>query len=237
MRTIISAGILHPAIAVSILISILISASPLNGSATDYLNIKRTIETQRLRFLETYNGTIEKSKKDSILDRASIFLFNQLTNTVFPSWYGTRWSFNGTTTIPRMGSIACGYFVTTTLKDAGLRIPRVRWAQAASETMIRSITHRGNIKRYHNASMARIKSDIKTWGNGLYIVGLDYHTGFVINKGGKIYFVHSGYSNNFLGVVSESIDENTQLTYSAYRVFGKILDRPMMLKWIRGQHY
>lgn len=46
---------------------------------------------------------------------------------------GTKWDYNRTTEIPRTGSIACEYFVTTVLRDAGVRLSRSKLAQLASE--------------------------------------------------------------------------------------------------------
>ena len=49
----------------------------------------------------------------------------------FEHWKGTPWDFNGTTRIPGQGTIACGYFVTTALQDAGFDLPRYRCGQMA----------------------------------------------------------------------------------------------------------
>ena len=90
-------------------------------------------------------------ERKTVIKQAKAYLFHELTMEIFPSWYGTKWDFNGTTQVPQEGYIACGYFVITTLRDLGLKVPRVKWAQAASETMILSATR--SVKRHSNAEM------------------------------------------------------------------------------------
>ena len=122
---------------------------------------------------------------------------------------------------PKEGYIACGYFVTTTLRDLGLKIPRVKWAQAASETMILAATD--DVKRFSNADMDQVKKWLLSEPDNIYIVGLDNHTGYVYKKGTDLLFVHSSPYNKAHGVTAESLDTHSPLTVSKYRVFGRIL--------------
>ena len=103
-----------------------------------------------------------------------------MTDKIFPYWYGTDWDFNGTTQKPNEGKIACGYFVTTTLRDIGLDINRVKLAQCASEQMIKKLVSEDNIYRFSNKSIEEFETNLKQKGNGIYVVGLDNHTGFVL---------------------------------------------------------
>ena len=115
---------------------------------------------------------------------------NILTNKIFPYWYGTKWDYNGTTQKPNEGEIACGYFVTTTLRDTGLNINRIKLAQCASEEMIQSIVSEKNIFRFSNKSIQEFENILKSKGNGIYIVGLDNHTGFVLISNNSNFFIH-----------------------------------------------
>src|ERR1700741_5295000 len=56
-----------------------------------------------------------------------------LRDSLLPCWYGTPWGFYGTTEEPGQGTIACGYFVTTVLRDAGCSLQRIKLAQYPSE--------------------------------------------------------------------------------------------------------
>jgi hypothetical protein len=45
-----------------------------------------------------------------------------------------------TSETPGRGEIACGYFVSTVLRDAGFGVERVRLAQQASERIVRTLS-------------------------------------------------------------------------------------------------
>jgi hypothetical protein len=148
--------------------------------------------------------------------------FDARLAAIHAKWMGTPWTFTGTSQTPRQGSIACGYFVTTTLEQAGMVLERVRLAQAASETMILAITPKSSIKRYSNASLEAFLQGVRRQGEGYYVVGLDNHTGFLKVEGdGRVTFIHSGPGR---GVVSEAPEDAPELANSRYRVTGKIVE-------------
>lgn len=153
----------------------------------------------------------------------------QITQKIFPYWYGTKWDFNGTTQMPQEGSIACGYFVTTTLRDMGVPINRVKMAQCASEEMIRSLASKEHIHYISNTSLSEFEKKIVGYGNGLYIIGLDNHTGFIHINGNEHHFIHSTGWFPFK-VVKDKISESSVLSKSNYRVVGKISDDESFLK-------
>lgn len=156
----------------------------------------------------------------------------QITQKVFPYWYGTKWDFNGTTEMPQEGSIACGYFVATTLRDMGVPINRVKMAQCASEEMIRSLASKEQVHYISNTSLKNFEKKLLTYGNGLYIIGLDNHTGFIFINGNEHYFIHSTGWFPFK-VVKDIISESSVLAKSKYRVVGKISDDEGFLnKWV-----
>lgn len=136
-------------------------------------------------------------------------------------WIGTAWDFSGTSQEPGKGAIACGYFVTTTLRDAGVKVDRVRLAQAASEKMILETTDKETVRRFSDKPLADVLTKIRTQGEGYYIVGLDNHTGFLrVGRDGKVTFIHSGPGK---GVVFEEPEKSEKLVSSRYRVTGKIV--------------
>jgi hypothetical protein len=199
-----------------------------------YPEILSEISTRQSELSEKYS-TGDASKKKQILLEARTFLLNQLTQEIFPSWYGTNWDFNGVTTNPKEGDIACGYFVTTTLEDAGFKIPRVKWAQAASEQMILSAT--SDVKRFSGKKMEEVAKWLFEQDDALYIVGLDNHTGFVLKQGASLKFIHSSPVNHNHGVASESATGHNPLSVSGYRVFGKLLNDQMIVRWLTGYQW
>ncbi|MES2379987.1 MAG: hypothetical protein V4538_03035 [Bacteroidota bacterium] len=164
---------------------------------------------------------IKQSNKNLTVNNAQQNLINNFTKHLLPFWLGTRWSFYGTTYVPGEGSIACGYFVTTVLQHLGVKLDRNALAQCASEEMIKTLCSKSNITYANNASLQEFNNAILHKGSGLYIIGLDNHTGFILVQKGLAYFIHS--SGRFpFGVVKEEVLTSTVLEKSFYKVFGKI---------------
>jgi hypothetical protein len=61
---------------------------------------------------------------------------------------------------------------------------------------------------------------------------LDIHTGFIVNTGSEVYFIHSSYVEPYV-VVREKAIESRILAASNYRVLGKITaDAAFIEKWL-----
>lgn len=162
--------------------------------------------------------------------------FTEIMNyKIFPYWYGTKWGFNGITETPNTDEIACGYFVTTTLRDAGVPLDRVKLAQCASEKMINTLVSKENIHKYSNTEIGDFICKIKKHGSGIYIIGLDSHTGYILLSNSGDYFIHS--SGNFpWQVVKEDLSNSSTLKKSKYKVVGKISsDESFLKKWINNK--
>ena len=195
-----------------------------SASAINYDSCKRQIH-----LIKQQNRAVWKNmpvaKKEKIFTHAVI-------QTIIPAWIGTAWDFNGTTQQPQKGSIACGYFVTTVLQDAGLPIDRVRLAQCASGQMIKELALPGQIKYFSNKPVEIFVQAVQQQGYGLYIVGLDNHTGFIYNDGTEVYFIHS----TFVGtrnVQQEPALKSLVLKESKFKMLGKISNgQALMDKWM-----
>ena len=142
-----------------------------------------------------------------------------IADSLLPCWYGTPWDFNGTTTTPQSGKIACGYFVTTVLQDGGYKINRIKMAQCASEQLVKATCT--EVSRFSRVSIDEFVNEVKKKGHGLFIVGLDNHTGFILNDSTGTYFIHSGVYSPQCALKEPAIDSRT-LINSSYRVIGKI---------------
>ena len=105
-------------------------------------------------------------------------------------------------------------------------------AQCASEKMITELVAEKNIKRFSNIDIVAFENQLKQNGNGLYIVGLDNHTGYLLLSEEGNYFIHS--SGIFpYRVVKDKLAESPILMKSKYRVTGKIsADERFLNKWI-----
>jgi hypothetical protein len=200
----------------------------------DYSALKTQIKNTQKQFNKGY-ATADTNGKDSIRKAARQYVFETITSHLFGQWYGTPWAFYGHTKEPRQGEIACGYFVNTILSDAGFNIPGDDWAQLASETFIVKLT--SDLKRSSNKPISETQKYVANRGDGLYLVGLDKHVGFIYVKGETVKFVHSNYYQREIGVMAEDLDTKNPLRDSKYRVLGKLLDDKMMENWITGKAY
>lgn len=159
---------------------------------------------------------------------------SKISEKIFPYWYGTKWDFNGTTEQPGEGAIACGYFVTTVIRDMGYPINRSKMAQCASEEMITSLAGKKNVHRFSNVTLKVFHSKLRSLGEGLYIVGLDSHTGFLLVEKSESYFIHSSGWFPFK-VVKEKVGTSGVLERSKYKVIGKISDDEDFLRtWVNS---
>jgi hypothetical protein len=197
-----------------------------------YDDLLTKVESDRVKLASRYQQATSEAERVWIVAQARETVIRSIYTKIFSNWYGTGWDFNGTTEVPRQGKIACGYFVSTVLRDAGWRVQRARLAQQASENIIMSLTGEPYIKRFRHVAIGDFVKTVKEWGAGIYVVGLDIHTGFIVNDGDEVYFVHSSYVEPF-AVVKEMALDSKILQSSEYRVLGKITaDEGLIAKWL-----
>ena len=185
-----------------------------------YAELKKEALEKRDSVRDAYSKS-NKLAQDSIISEAQKYLLT-ISDDFFKAWYTTPWTFHGHSQTPKEGSIACGYFVTTTLRDMGFNIPRIKWAQQTSEYLIKKVST--DIKRFYKRPMSEIIDDIKQRGEGLYIVGLDSHVGYIYYRDGNMCFVHANYYRPKIGVMSEPLIGRNPLNDSKYKIIGKKLD-------------
>lgn len=200
----------------------------------DYSKEKERISILRAEMAEKYRQA-DSLAQLQILAESKKILFDLITRDLIPYWYGTKWDYNGTSETPGEGTIACGYFVTTVLRDAGFQLNRYKYAQLASESMILKLTP--NVRRFSNAGFEAVRKYIDEVPYGIFIAGLDSHTGFVIKDSAGIRFVHSIAFENVDGVVSQELGEATIFNLSEYKVLGEILHEDMLRNWLEGEKY
>ncbi len=184
----------------------------------DYENLKERISIQR----KTLKAT-----------QASDAFSSLLVDSIFKYWYKTPWDFNGHTTEPRNGEIACGYFVTTTLRDVGIKLQRIKLAQQASSVMIQKLCAKNSIKRL--GSFNKLEQYFEAFpDNYVFILGLDFHVGFVVKRNDKLYFIHSSYEGEQI-VKSEILSNSAPVIHSKSYMIGCLNQHQQLLKqWIQN---
>lgn len=164
-------------------------------------------------------------------NKVDSMLLDAVLNKITPYWIGTDWDFNGMSEIPGKGSIACGYFVSTVLRDAGVRLQRISLSQQASQQIVKTFGCT-NTKKYSDVSLSDFVAKTRAQGKGIYIVGLDYHVGFLVDDGTTLWFIHSTYVNPGTVIKEEAI-HSAVLNSTHYRITGKISgDQRFLSKWL-----
>ncbi|MCB9764126.1 MAG: hypothetical protein H6739_30425 [Alphaproteobacteria bacterium] len=197
-----------------------------------YDTLKAGIEARRQALAARW-AEADAEERPAVLSEARAAAFEAITQELMPAWAGTPWAFYGTTQAPGQGDIACGYYVSTVLRDAGFKVERVKMAQQASEYIIRSLTPESQILRRWGASPDAIVDAVAARGDGLDVVGLDYHVAFLVTREGKTQMCHSNFFTPS-EVLCEPAREAIAL-HSNVHVVGRILGDGLMEAWLKGE--
>lgn len=181
---------------------------------------------QRLDYEQRWKE--EPVRRPEVLRQAKTYLYWTLTDTIFDYWYGTPWAFHGTTQAPGQGAIACGYFVTTTLEQLGFSLPRRRLAQQAASVIIRTLCQRSSIEVFQ--SLDALDQHMTQQPEGIYLVGLDTHVGYLWRHSEGWHIVHASYSGG-KAVAAEPWDQSQVLQNSKVFVVGDLLGNAELVQW------
>ncbi|WP_298520330.1 hypothetical protein [uncultured Kordia sp.] len=193
----------------------------------NYNSIKQTVKSDR-----AYFARMLQQNKEKAIDSAGNYLYHKLLNEIVPHWYGTPWDFNGHTDIPNDGEIACGYFVSTTLRHLNFRLNRFKMAQQGGLNEAITLQPKNELKIYRNISQDQLKAKLnKVYTDGLYFVGLSNHVGYVLIKNKELYFLHSSYYDDKVMIEKAATSPCFQ---SDIFVFAEITtNRQLIQKWIQ----
>ena len=186
------------------------------STESTYSRAKRKAVQIRDSLKAVYLGIKDSVAKEQFLDTVSEIFSQVLLNNIVPYWYGTKWDFEGHTAVPQQGSIACGYFVSTTLKHMGVKLNRYWLAQQGPYNEAKSLAIDTTLVVAIERDTQPIKwSFFLDFSDGLYFVGLDAHVGYLYVKEGNAFFLHSNYLEN--RVMLEPIqDAEAFISYSYY---------------------
>ena len=175
----------------------------LDSVAESYANTKVNTSALRLRLKEGLRlATIS-------FENIKIEFTNQLVDKIIPYWYGTPWSFGGHTTIPNQGKIACGYFISTTLRDMGINLNRFTLAQKSPLDEAKMISCGSVINKVIQDTPEKAFEEIDgLTKEGLYFIGFDEgHVGYLLKREGELFLIHSNYLNP-VSVCMETLKES-----------------------------
>lgn len=170
-------------------------------------------------------------------DSLSRLFANLLTEKIIPHWLGTPWSFEGHTSVPRSGEIACGYFVSTTLKDMGFNLDRYKFAQQLPIHEAKTLAQGKPLLEINSNSkderITILKDKLK---EGIYFLGFDQnHVGYIQKKNSDLFVIHSNYIGGE-GVVIERIEDSQVFSYYSRIYIADISrNRALLTKWVRNE--
>lgn len=198
-------------------------ASPV---AERYARATRALEATRLELARGPRAAAHTAAREALL--------TALDQELFPAWEGTPWDFYGTSETPREGAIACGYYVTTLLRDAGFRLERVHLAQQASEWIVKTLAAERDIQRFRRADLGELVRAVrKKHGEGLFVVGMDLHVGLLRLTQTQALLCHAAVLAPRHAVCEDAVSSPGMV--SSYHVVGPVLTPARLEDWLRGR--
>jgi hypothetical protein len=174
-------------------------------------------------------STADSANQVLLLQAAGKSLEEKIVNALIPFWYGTEWDFYGTTDTPGTGKIACGYFVSTVLKHCGFNLNRYTLAQQSAWNEARTLQMSDKVP-FINGDHENFATEFKKrYQEGLYMVGLDFHVGFLLLRKGELFFIHSSYIDPVATVI-EKIDSSPAFQASRKYCIAEISTNTALLK-------
>ena len=221
-------------------------AAPEAGDSFDaaaYMTVLAQITARRADLGARYAAARGVRARAAIRSEARHFVVETLVSQVFPAWMGmpSGGGLQATASLPHQPGmyISCSYFLTAALQNAGLVLEsRARFAQAPAAWIERALLPPGGqIHRYGNLAADELEQRLVGLGEGLYVVGLDIHVGFIVVRGGHAWFVHSSYTPPGT-VVNEPVVSSAAIALSrrkGYWISPLFQDDRIIEMWLRHQ--
>lgn len=180
---------------------------------------------------EAYEEAASEEERKEVEGDARVIL-ELVLSEMMRCWIGTGYDFNGIAEKPGSGRIACGYFVSTVIRDAGFRVNRYRLAQQPSENILRTFIERENCLLSVGKDFEAYADWVETLEPGIYLIGLDTHVGFIVIREDGMGFIHSS-GANLVGVVEEPREDASAIRNSRWRMLGNFSGDPDVLRtWL-----
>ncbi|MCH2021014.1 MAG: hypothetical protein MK207_00935 [Saprospiraceae bacterium] len=203
-----------------------------------YIGIKNTIVEQQEYFYNKYRNAKTRINKEKIIAEASLYITTQLLNQIFPHWYGTKWSFDGYTSVPNKGKVGCSYFVSTTLLHAGFNLNRYSLAQQGPVSEAKSLLIKGTLLEIEigyefEKFIPAIKRKCK---EGLYFIGLGHsHVGFLYYREKEVYFIQSSYGRSMQVEIDYANESDILTGFGEFTLVPITNNIPLIQKWVTGE--
>jgi hypothetical protein len=193
--------------------------------------LKQDLERWRKKLHDQHRKarTVEARR---VVENDARVLLESVMPEMMRCWLGTPWDFNGTASGPGKDPVACGYFVSTVLQDAGFRLNRYRLAQQPSSRILTSLLPGNTCRLMVDLPYEQFAREVKDMVPGVYVVGLDTHVAFLVVGGDGFRFIHSSGSKPWR-VVDEGHENAYVLQKSRWRMLGNLTaDDALLRKWL-----
>lgn len=186
------------------------------------------IEVRRKALARQWNRSPRKAKDlERKIEQEILTAFQTLTR----HWLGTRWALGAPQTkIPGQGKVNCGTFVGRVLRDTGFDVAVRKLQRQPSQLIIKSFVGAGRTRKFSNKPMKKFLASVKEMGPGLFIIGLDFHVGFLLQTKDDLRFIHASFETET--VIDEDAATAMPITTSAYKVVGKLLSPENISSWL-----
>ena len=158
------------------------------------------LDTRRRELAAELRAARTAAARQAVLARARDVAFRAIVDELAPLWLGMPWGLGKDSTATRPYQpgkvVGCSYFVTALAQGAGVVLDdRFRFAQAPALVIQRAFSPgKGAIHRYLSIPGERLAREVSALGDGLYLIGLDVHVGFVVVDGGRARLLHASYT-------------------------------------------
>jgi hypothetical protein len=161
----------------------------------DYVAQQEMIEAKRADLAREYRGAEDEATRAAVLDRASQYLAVSISRDLLPRWLAMPWGQGANSVAQRPDAsgktVNCGSFVIAVLEGAGFRVPhRHRLAQAPALRILEAVGAEATIVRWRG-SVPALERQLRRWGDGVYLIGLASHIGFVVVSRDTVSLVHA----------------------------------------------
>lgn len=201
------------------------------------------IEGRRLALARRFKAAEDAAGRAMVRAEARAVALKAMREEILPAWLGMPWGLGANSTPLRPHQpdtvIACGYFVSSTLENLGIKLDtRFRFAQAPALHAQRSLAPAPrDLHVFFSVPGDVLASKIAGLGEGLYIIGLNNHIGFVDVRGSEVRIVHASYTGAQV-VTDEPLATAEVIANSraaGYFVTPLLQDDRLVEHWLRGE--
>jgi hypothetical protein len=237
-----------------VVLSILVRVPPIQAASEDgppaaaFTETLREVELARSSLGERFAAAGSADGRARVRARARRFVVATIVDAILPAWIGTPWTMatvrDGLRPDARRphqpgSGVSCSWFVVAVLRNAGLRLSDARaFAGGIALDLQRStVRGRGALHRFWGLTPERLERELVELGDGLYLIGLSRHVGFVHVGDGRAVIIHSS-PDGGRAVVREPVARSAAIELSApvgYLVTPLFDDDRLIDHWLTGQ--